>query len=155
LRGLLACGLKNERLGLVLEQYLTHERLRDDLRRRVWSALAYPAVLMLLLTAWCYFAGAVLLPDIADIMDSFGIELPVSTQLTFAIGKYLPRVALVAGIFIVAALVVSRFGWHVPGVAVFCRYLPVIGRLGRYRAMIEFSDLLGLLAGEKVPMPTA
>jgi len=44
LRGLLAAGAKTGRLAEVLEHFVALERSRADLRRRLWSVLAYPAI---------------------------------------------------------------------------------------------------------------
>ena len=81
LRGLMLAGVRSGRLAEVLEEYVDLQHSQAELHRRVATALAYPFILLLFMTALTVFAGLYLVDNFAKIFRDFGTELPVMTQL--------------------------------------------------------------------------
>ncbi len=153
--GLLACGLQSDRLGPVLEQFLAHERLRADLKRRIWTAMAYPCLLAVLLALWIAFVAGVLVKDIESIALDFEVEIPPSTRSLLAIADYLPQIALGVVGGVVMALVLMRLFGRTRVASDLIAAVPLVGPLWRNRGVSEFASLLALLLENAVPLPKA
>jgi type II secretory pathway component PulF len=152
-QGLLACGLRSGNLALVLEQFLCHERMRDDLRQRMWSALAYPSTVLTLLALWIVFVSEVLVKNFEQIFNDFEVELPPITVAVIEGSKNIPWLAgLVAGV-ILLVLVSIRWLGRSRVVSEILTSLPLIGKMWRDRGVFEFADRLSLLLEHNVPLP--
>lgn len=153
--GLLACGLRSGQLAMVLEKFLTHARLREELNRRMWGAFAYPMLLVVLLSLWSIFLVKVLIEGFATIYLDFEIELPISTMLLLAVSKFVPWIAggLIAFIVLIVVLLrwFGRWRWGSEVLAA----LPLAGPFLQERGMFEFASLLELFLEYGAPLPAA
>ena len=152
-------GLRTDRLGLYLEQYLSRARESADRRRQVVLGLAYPLLLLVagiaVLTAVSYF----LVPNFRAIFEDFGVELPGLTLLVIGISDLLVAGAvwLFPGLIVALALIwtgVLVFG----GPHAWRRLIyrtPIIGDPWRFAALSEFSHLLAVLVEGAEPLPVA
>jgi type IV pilus assembly protein PilC len=71
-----------ERLAVLLER-------ESALRKKVQTALAYPAVVMVAATSLMLFLIVKVVPMFAELFDSFHVELPPATQLLLHLGTWL------------------------------------------------------------------
>lgn len=153
LRGLMAAGARTGRLAEVLEHFVALQRTRADLRRRLWSVLAYPAILLIIMLLIYVLFNMYIIPQFARIYEDFGTELPALTQAVIWSSRS-GSWGLVGGLLAIALFVVlagvTPWGPHRALYA-----LPVIGPLWRSRRLVEFSRWMGLLLELGVPMPQA
>ena len=152
-QGLLACGLQSGKLPLVLEQFLGHERMSDDLRRRMASALAYPAMIVIALAVWMIFVSQVLVGSMEKILNDFEVELPGITTMVIEGSKHVPLLAgIVAGL--IAVLLVSiRWLGRSRIVSDLLTCVPLVGPMWRDRGAFEFADRLSFFVEHHVPLP--
>ncbi|MCL4192864.1 MAG: type II secretion system F family protein [Thermoguttaceae bacterium] len=153
LRGLMAAGARTGRLAEVLEHFVALQRTRADLRRRLWSVLAYPAILLIIMLLIYVLFNMYIILQFARIYEDFGTELPALTQAVIWSSRS-GSWGLVGGLLAIALFVVlagvTPWGPHRALYA-----LPVIGPLWRSRRLVEFSRWMGLLLELGVPMPQA
>ena len=99
LPGLMLAGVRSGRLAEVLEEYVDVERLRWELRRRVWLPLAYPLVLLVALAGVAQVFNLISHP-FRHVFEDFKTELPAMTVfLLWAMGPvtwFLTAAALLA-----------------------------------------------------------
>ena len=155
LRGLMLAGVQSGRLSQVLEEYVDLQHSQSELRRRVWTALAYPFVLLLFIAVLSAFAGFYVVPSFRKLFWDFGVALPAMTLL--AIKGSLPvfwffATLVVMSIAIPYLLALSpAAGWMWP---VLYR-LPAVGPLWRWSHLAQFSRLMGLLLDQHVALTDA
>lgn len=165
-RGLMVAGVRSGRLGEALQQFVAFRQFVADMRRSVWSALAYPMLLLALFTGVFLFVMVELAPILTSLYERepmwsdfswptpITVRQPVSIQLIFCLQKYLP-IWLPAAIVVVAAMLLV---WSFSGTAPVRRVLnrlPAVGPLWRLSGMAEFARLLRLLVDQGVPLPEA
>ena len=100
----------------------------DELRTRLATALAYPALLLVFGVAVVVFLTTVTLPQLAAVLADAQVPLPASTQILLAAGQTLvaypvPTLAGLAAISVVAVLALRD-----PRLAYLRLKTPVIGR---------------------------
>ncbi len=138
LRGLILAGVRSGRLADVLEDYVDLQNSQSELRRRVSLALAYPFILLLLMTAITALAGVYMVNEFAKIYRDFGTELPAMT--VFALHGVRPLtwfMASLAGLAVLVPLVLwlaPAAGWVWPAVY----RLPMVGPLLRWSHLAKF-----------------
>jgi type II secretory pathway component PulF len=155
LRGILSCGAGAGKLAIVLEQFLQHQQLSYELRRRMWTAIAYPMTLVAALALWCWFILAAIVPGMARVFDDFGIQLPSMTASVIWLSVH--RFALFFSLPLVFGCAVALI-FLVGGRASLSNLFaaaPLFGPLWRDRGLAEFSSLLALLLEHSVPLPAA
>lgn len=155
LRGLILAGVRSGRLAEVLEEYVDLQRSQSELRRRVSLALAYPFVLLLLMTAIAALAGVYIVDEFVKIYKSFGTELPAMTLL--AINSARP-VTWFFACLLALSVAVPLVLWAAPATrwmwpAVY--RLPMVGPLLRWSHLAQFARLMGLLLEQEASLPDA
>ena len=81
--GLLLAGIRTGRLAEMLEEFVDLERSRQELRRRLWMAFAYPLFLLVVLAGTAVVIHAQV-EGFRRIFAEFGTELPDMTRFFFA-----------------------------------------------------------------------
>ncbi len=149
----MAAGARTGRLAEVLEHFVALQRSRADLRRRLWSVLAYPAILLIIMLLIYVLFNMYIIPQFARIYEDFGAELPALTQAVIWSSRS-GSWGLVGGLLAIALFIilagVTPWGPHRALYAV-----PVIGPLWRSRRLVEFSRWMGVLLEVDAPMPQA
>jgi general secretion pathway protein F len=155
LRGLVLAGLRSGRLAEVLEEFVDLERAQLELRRRLWLSLAYPIVLLSILTLLLAFLQFVLTPAFVRIFHDFQTRLPLVTEFflrtvgpaTWFLGGGLLLLAVI--VFLVVAM--PKVAWVPP----LLYGVPLIGPLWRFGRLVQFSRLMAVLLEQEVPLPEA
>ncbi|MBN1590153.1 MAG: type II secretion system F family protein [Pirellulales bacterium] len=155
LRGLILAGLRSGRLTEVLEEYVTLQHNQSELRRRVRITLAYPFILLLLVTGLAVFFGFFAVPMFVEIFLDFEVKLPFITMIVVEGSR--PLACFLMGL--IGLLIALPFllqwmplaGWAWPALY----YLPMIGSLLRWSQLAQFSRLMGLLLEQDVALSDA
>lgn len=155
MRAMIAAGDRSGRLAVVLEQFVELEQARADLRRRLWTLLAYPTVLLLLLAPLFLLFSLFIVPGFKGMFEDFGMMLPVVTQFTLSF--YSPAMngqVLTAGFLVLLLFFLSTTGRPMWAQGVLYQ-IPVVGTVWRWSRLAEFSRLMALLFDQQVPLPEA
>jgi type II secretory pathway component PulF len=139
----------------VLQGLADQETVRRRLRRRIWSALLYPLLVVLLLAIVSGGLVLAVMPQFADLYNDFGLSLPASTAGMFALAEAIPQLLLAVAALAVAWIVL-RF---IPGGRRVVHWLrtgaPLFGRLWIWAGQHEFASVLGVLTAQGVTLPDA
>ncbi len=155
IRGLMLAGLRSGQLAEVLEEYVDLQQSQADLRRRVAMRLAYPVLLLTMLTLLMIFMNTWIIGMFVKMFDGFGTTLPNITL--FFIHSRWPTtwglIFLLAAVVLVPVLLAvapkARWLWPV------LHGVPLIGPLLRWSHLAQFSRLMSLLLEQQVPLPDA
>jgi type II secretory pathway component PulF len=146
-------------LDVVLEQIADFQAREKEIRGKVFSAMMYPAVLLLLAVAVLIFLMVFFIPRFQTLFEGFDAALPLLTQVIVGASNVIRgyglwlMVALGAAIYFGRkwfALESSRRAWE--------RWIlraPVIGPLAAMIAMARFCRMLGTLLGAGVSLISA
>lgn len=133
---------------------LVEGRLR--LRKKLRSALTYPAVIVIVMIVLVSGMLLVVVPRFEDIYASLGSELPSVTQLVVALSDKAPFVAVLLAGLVVAATFMWRFaknsGTYAPMLDSFKFSIPVIGSLMLKGVYARVSSLLAALLSSGIPL---
>ncbi len=154
-RGLIEAGVRSGRLGETLEEFVDLHRGQIELRRRVWTTLAYPITLLLIAAVLFVFMQACVVSQFALIFEDFETEVPIMTRIVLQFSGSISWLMLGIVLFLLglAALV-----WLVPGsiwIARMMHAVPLLGPLWRSNRLWQFSRLMALLIDQEVPLPEA
>ncbi len=155
LRGLIVAGLRSGHLPIVLDEYALLVRRQQDLHRRVFLTLGYPALLVGIMAAIMVFCHFCLSRPFAQIFRDFNSTLPPITKFYLDFSGVVAWTTL--GLMIVA-IVVPLAALFLPIGAWLGQvtwWIPVVGPIVRYGRYAQFSNLMALLLDEEVPVPDA
>lgn len=146
-------------LDVVLAQIADFQAREKDLKGKVFTALMYPAILLVLALGVLVFLLVFFIPRFQLIFRGFNAELPLLTQMIIdastAVRSY--------GLFLAAVLAVAVFSlrsWFRSAKGRrawegFVLRLPQVGPLLAEFAMARFCRMLGTLLGADVPLINA
>ncbi len=152
--GLLLAGIRTGRLAEMLEEFVDLERSRQELRRRLWMAFAYPLFLLVVLAGTAVVIHAQV-EGFRRIFAEFGTELPDMTRFFFAtVGPVTWLLVATAILAVVAPLVlqvIPRPAW----LSEMLQAIPMLGPVLRWSRLAQFSRLIAVLLEQQVPLPDA
>lgn len=153
-------GENSGALDIVLERLAEFFEKQANLKRRVVGAMIYPIIMALVGVAIVIVLMIVVIPQMREILSSFGVELPLPTKIMIAISNTLSSIWILPILLLIAA-----------GAFAFKRYintekgrlwydstllkLPVFGDLFRMVAISRFARTLMTLLGSGVPLLNA
>jgi general secretion pathway protein F len=155
-RASVAAAEQAGRLDAVLSRLAVYAESREAMRRRVWMAMLYP--MLLTGVALLVVIGLLLyvVPQVIEVFDNLGRELPWLTRVLIAASEGLPVVAPWLVLVLVAAVIGMRMLLRDEAVRQRLQHatlrVPVVGRLRLAVDTARFTRTLGLLAGSGVPM---
>jgi type IV pilus assembly protein PilC len=155
----LKAGERSGELELVIRRFIRYMKLLLDARRRVISALVYPAVLVVLSVVMIAIMAIYVVPKFMSFFDELGADLPLITQIVLAVSTFassnwpLILIGLVLGTVALRAwgntetggLALDRLKLRIPFLG------PVLHRF----AMSEFSRALSTLLSGGIPLVPA
>ncbi len=146
-------------LDVVLGQIAEFQAREKELRSRVFSALIYPSVLMVLAIGVLIFLLVFFIPRFQKIFEGFGAALPALTRFIVMVSEGLAHYGPLVGLALIAAAMVARKWLKTePGRRAWERVelkIPLIGPLVARYAMARFCRMLGTLVGAGVPLISA
>lgn len=158
-QALIAAGEQSGRLGWVLEQLADYAQSRDDLNKKMLSAMAYPAVVTVVAIAIVLFLMTTVVPQVVAVFANNHQSLPMLTRMLIGLSDFLRHWGLVLLLLIVAAGIGSRHWLKQPSARL--RWdqqllnLPLVGALVRGYDTERFASTLSILVSGGVPILTA
>jgi type IV pilus assembly protein PilC len=154
----LRAGERSGDLEGVLRRFLRYQKIIVNLRKRVTSAMVYPAILISLSVGMVIVMLTKVIPKFAEFYAGFGAELPWFTVFMINFATALNRNLLLIGVAAVAAFLGFRRWLATSGRLMFDRFklhVPLVGGILHRFAVMQFSQSLGTLLGGGTPMVPA
>lgn len=158
-RSVISAGQASGRLGDVMERLATHLEKSRKLRRKLLSALIYPAVLAGVAMIVVILLMIFVVPAVVEQFDTIGQELPPLTEAVIGISNFmrgwgiltLPALfALGFGIRRVLATPSVKIGWDK-----FMLGLPLMGKVIRNASAAQFARTFATLSSSGATVPDA
>jgi type IV pilus assembly protein PilC len=154
----LRAGERSGDLEGVLRRFLRYQKMIVTLRKRVVSALIYPAVLITLSVTMVFIMLTKVIPRFAEFYAGFNADLPVFTKMLITVATTLNDhfIMTLVGAAIVVLLLrrwiatTGRVAWDR-----FKLRLPMVGGILHRFAIMQFTQSLGTLLGGGTPMVPA
>ncbi len=158
-RAMVAAGESAGGLGQVLDRLADYLEKADQFKRRVSSALVYPAVLATMAILVVIFLLTFIVPEIADQLDSMGQTLPALTSIVIALSDFLGRtwpILLGVALTVIVGLVVALQREPVRKVrdAALLK-LPLLGGFMAKTEAARFARTMGILIEAGAVLPDA
>jgi type II secretory pathway component PulF len=139
-------------------RYLAEQMAKDnEMRRKVISALTYPAIVLFATGMLGVLLVTFVLPKIIPVFKSLKVELPLITRILLGTFEFfqtnLLLVGGVAGILILGYAILLRFPFFQIFSEKILRRLPVAGSLSQGSNLARFCRTLGTLLQAGVPLP--
>jgi len=143
-------------LDVVLTQIADFQARERDLKGKIRSAFAYPAVLGVLAVGVLIFLLVYFIPRFSSMFTDFGATLPWLTRLIVAVSEAVVAYGLlVLVVLVILTLLVKRSLSSPSGRRLAERALlgtPGVGRAVARFALVRFCRMLGTLLGAGVPL---
>ncbi|MDP9120933.1 MAG: type II secretion system F family protein [Acidobacteriota bacterium] len=155
----LKAGEKSGELEKVIRRFIRYMKLVLDARRRVVSALIYPAVLICLSIAMIIVMAIFVVPKFMVFFENLDAELPLITRITLAVSVFARHNAVVIALLLIGAIFALRSFTHTPAGQQWLDRrklkLPFMGPVLHRFAMAEFCRSLGTLLSGGIPLVPA
>jgi type IV pilus assembly protein PilC len=158
-RGILRSAELTGRLDEVLDQVSGYLERDIEARKKIKSAMIYPAIVFVMALGTVAVLSLFVLPKFEDFFASLQADLPWPTRALLASTRFLGTwwwliTAVAVGLVLVAVVGVrtgpGRLLWH----RLLLR-LPVVGEAVRYAKIERFTRLLASMVKAGVPLPEA
>jgi type IV pilus assembly protein PilC len=155
----LASGERSGELVSVLQRYIRYTKTMLSLRKKVVSAMVYPALLMALSLVLISFLMLWVLPKFSEFFVEMDSELPLLSRVLLGLAVFV-RGSLWVLLGIAAAAVAAFLAWkRTPAgemqVDRFKLRLPMVGAIWQKYAVSGFSRTLGTLLAGGIPLVQA
>jgi len=155
----LKAGERSGELEQVIRRFLRYQKLVLDARRRVVSALIYPAVLVTLSIAMIIIMAIFVVPKFRVFFDNLDVELPLITRMVLAVSSFANRNWPILLVLILGTVFSFR-SWNRTdsgGLTVdrFRLKLPFLGPVLHRFALAEFCRSLATLLTGGIPLVPA
>jgi type IV pilus assembly protein PilC len=154
----LRAGERSGDLEGVLRRFLRYQKIIVNLRKRVVSALVYPAVLVGLSSTMVFVMLTYVIPRFAEFYKGFDAELPFFTRLMIAFANGLRDNLIFVGIGVAAIVFAFRRWVATSGRVMWDRWklkIPLAGGILHRFAIMQFTQSLGTLLSGGTPMVPA
>jgi type IV pilus assembly protein PilC len=155
----LMAGERSGSLEQVLRRYVAYVQVVSAVRRKVVSALVYPAVLTLLSLAVVVIIVVRVVPEFNEFYKGFDAELPFATRVIVAVSDAIRSqillILLALGGLVAAGRWVMRRPEQRQRVDRLILQLPGIGGIARQFATSQLARTLATLLGGGIPLVTA
>jgi type IV pilus assembly protein PilC len=155
----LVAGERSGNLDAVLRRFVEYTKIVQTLKRKMISALVYPAILVTLSVILVAIIVLKVVPAFSDFYSGFGAELPRSTRVIVGISEFVQAQLPLIVLGLVAAIV-GFFSWiRRPGQkARFDQailHVPMLGDMARKFATSQMARTLATLLGGGLPLVNA
>ncbi|HVS32875.1 MAG TPA: type II secretion system F family protein [Thermoanaerobaculia bacterium] len=154
----LRAGERSGDLEGVLKRFLRYQKMIVNLRKRVVSALIYPAVLLILMSGLIFIMLAYVIPKFTEFFAGFGAELPIFTRAMILVATtFREHLVVVVVSAFVTAILLRRWA-RTSGRLIWDRFklrVPLVGGILHRFALMQFTQSLGTLLGGGTPMVPA
>jgi type IV pilus assembly protein PilC len=143
-------------LDVILSRLATHIEKMEELKKKIRSALVYPAMIVTVAIGVTIILMVFVVPVFEKLFAGIGSTLPLPTRVVIAVSNifksYLP---IVIAIVVVLAIVLRRYYKTEDGkrrIDDMMLKLPIFGELLRKVAIARFARTLGTLVSSGVPI---
>jgi type IV pilus assembly protein PilC len=155
----LLAGERSGNLDAVLRRYVEYAKIISTVKRKTRSALAYPAILIVLSLALVTLIVLKVVPAFADFYASFGAQLPLVTRIILAISAFLRSQFLLVAVVLVVGVIsfvvwVKQPGQQARLDRVILR-TPFVGPIAAKFATSQMARTLATLLGGGLPLVNA
>ena len=154
----LRAGERSGDLEGVLRRFLKYQKMIVALRKRVFTALIYPTILITLSIGMVFIMLTRVIPRFAEFYAGFNAQLPPFTRLMIAIANALNSHLLIAVVIAAIILILMRQWVSTSGRLAWDRFklrVPFVGGILHRVAIMQFTQSLGTLLGGGTPMVPA
>lgn len=152
----LASGERSGELPTVLRRYIHYTRNLLNIRKKVTSALVYPAILMCLSVVLIGIMVFYVIPNFSGFLNELGVELPLITKMIMAAALFLQSnlrlIAAAVAVGIVGFLVWRRAGAGKVAVDRWKLRVPLVGQVAHDYAQNRFTRTLATLVSGGIPL---
>ena len=156
-RELLLAGIRSGRLAEVMGGLVDRHRAGRELARRVWLTLAYPILLMSMLSVLFFIFDYLIVDYVVQTFEDFDAgNLPLTSRLLPALSSV--GAWACAGGTVLLVLAVGLFSTSAaanPAVSQLLHSLPLLGPLWRFGRLAQFARLMAMLLDKRTPLPEA
>lgn len=142
-------------LGKVLGEVADEIDQEGDYKKKIKAALAYPLLLVIALVVVLCVLSVWVLPMYEKLFRGLGVELPFLTKVIFDCGRKLPLFLGSGLVLITSGLIVLRIAgaeyWKMHLGRLLGR-LPFLGKVYRFRDLVQFSRILERLLSAGIPL---
>jgi len=155
----LASGERSGELPTMLSRFVDYSKTVLGIRRKVVSALVYPAILLCLCIALICLMFFYIIPKFREFIDTLGGELPLPTQILMGTSAFLASNWLVV-VLITVTTTGAFLAWvrTAPGrlwMDGFKMKIPLVGSVIHDYAQTRFTRTLGTLVAGGIPLVNA
>lgn len=158
-RAVVSAGQSSGRLGDVLERLATHLEKSRKLKRKLLSALIYPAVLATVALVVVILLLIFVVPQVVEQFETVGQDLPPLTNAVIAVSDFMRGWGLLVIPLIFAGLWGLRSVFRTPAVKIswdrFVLRLPMLGKVMRSANAAQFARTFATLSGSGATVPDA
>lgn len=155
----LKAGERSGELESVIRRFIRYLRLVSTARKKVVSALIYPAVLIGLSIGMLAVLAIYVVPSFSKFYRDLDAELPAITQITLAVSFWLrDHYLFLLGGLVLAGILSTNWRKTPTGLLFFDRLrlrIPIVGDIFRYFALSEFCRSLSTLLAGGIPLVSA
>ncbi len=152
----LKAGERSGELEQVIRRFIRYLKLVIDARKRVVSALVYPAALICLSFAMLAILAVYVVPSFSKFYSDLDAELPAITQVTLAVSFWLRKNIYVIMTLLIVGTVALKAWSRNPGGRQFLDRLrlkiPLVGDIFHQFALSEFCRSLSTLVAGGIPL---
>jgi len=153
---LMKSGEVSGSLATVLEELADYLEFLHDTRRKVISAMSYPAFVVVILTALTIVLVVKIVPMFQEVYQRFNADLPVPTQMLIKVSEAVRHnffITFSAAIFFIAMVIVANLTYT--GKYIFDKFkliIPVFRNMIIDSTMSKVARTFGMLLGAGVPV---
>jgi type IV pilus assembly protein PilC len=155
----LASGERSGEVATVLQRFIAYQKTMMTLRRKVLSALIYPAFLFLLSFGVIFILITYVIPKFTEFYADFGADLPLITRLLVTLSLLMTKnLPYALAVLIGLALAFTSWSRTAAGRLRLDRIkvrIPLIGGILHRFAISRFMRTLGTLVSGGIPAVTA
>ncbi|MDH3253645.1 MAG: type II secretion system F family protein [Acidobacteriota bacterium] len=151
----LKAGEQSGELEGVIRRFVRYQKLVEGARRKLISALVYPAVLIGLSVLLIGVMTIYVVPKFSEFFADLGTELPLLTRITLGLSSFLSQhwlvVLLVLGLLVFGVYQWGRTEWGLLALSRWKLRLPLLGSVFQRLAISEFCRSLSTLLAGGIP----
>lgn len=145
----LKTGEKTGDMASVLERYHAHLTNRNELKKKISQAMAYPLFLLITFTAIMMLLFAFVVPRFVALYAGFSAEMPAATRILFGLVENFPAY-VGAGVAIAALIWLAYRYWNSTEnggyrIDQLKSYLPVVGKIYVEQTYVQITRTLSTL----------
>lgn len=154
-RGLIAAAARTGNMGQALGEMLAQRRQSRELRRKVRSALAYPAIVTALALAMLVGFQLFAFRPLLKLFEEFELQVPLLVRQAIWWSNQGSLVILALGVALPVILIVARLALGAVRWRRLLATAPLVGPLWHWTGIAEMTRLLALLLEQQTPMAEA